>query len=140
MRQYVRQPADERFWKFVKPNECWEWTGFIYPNGYGLFFRGNHRSDKMYAHRWAYEHYVGTIPEGLQIDHLCRNRRCVNPLHLEPVTPHVNSLRAQKSACMYGHPFDEKNTYRPKKAMTQRKCRECHRIGEIQRRNARLTA
>ena len=71
----------------VAEDECWEWRAFIRPNGYGQFNKNE------YAHRVSYEEFVGPIPEGLVIDHLCRNRSCINPEHLEPVTQHENLLR-----------------------------------------------
>lgn len=119
----------ERFWAKVDkrgPNECWPWVGTIHPEGYGYFSmhsRG-HRS-----HRVAYELLVGPIPEGLQLDHLCRNRACVNPAHLEPVTGAENVrrglagvLRAPKTQCVNGHPYTDENTrYQGGK----RVCRTC---------------
>ena len=69
---------------------------------------------QVYAHRLSYEHFVGEIPDGLHLDHLCRNRTCCNPWHLDPVPPRVNSLRgvgvaainARKTTCSKGHEFD----------------------------------
>ena len=95
----------ERFWKsiVIGENDCWNWQKFIDEDGYG-HFKVNKRSAG--AHRWSYEYHSGPIPNGLEIDHLCRNRACVNPLHLEPVTPLVNTRRgwrASKPYCVNGH-------------------------------------
>lgn len=69
---------------------CWEWTGCISAAGYG---QCTYRYKRYYVHRFVYEHLVGPIPEKFQLDHLCRNRRCANPDHLEPVTSWTNSKR-----------------------------------------------
>jgi hypothetical protein len=77
--------------KYVpEPNTgCWLWTGYVDRHGYGQFKGAKQGS----AHRWSYEYHAGPIPEGLQLDHLCRVRSCVNPAHLEPVTCRVNVSR-----------------------------------------------
>lgn len=117
----------------VTPSGCWEWTGSRTSGGYGLFSLGDVR---VYAHRWSYEHHKGPIPDGFEVDHLCRNTPCANPEHLEAVTPRVNNLRsespaaqqARKTECLRGHPFDEENT-----AILPgggRRCRRCHRERE----------
>lgn len=82
-------PMIERFWmKIQKGPGCWQWTGAI-SDGYGSFGEG-HKGRTHLAHRFAYELTVGPIPEGMQLDHRCSNRRCVNPAHLRPVTHKQN--------------------------------------------------
>lgn len=95
-------------------DECWPWTGAMQGQGYGQYGK-----PMRLAHRISYEFFVGPIPEGLTLDHLCRNRQCVNPSHLEPVTRGENVLRgeslparnARKTHCPKGHPYDDINTY-----------------------------
>lgn len=98
-------------------DQCWEWRGAIDDGGYGSL-RIKQRTHR--AHRLVYELLVGAIPNGLELDHLCRNRACCNPAHLEPVTKRENALRgispmaqlARATHCVNGHPFDETNTGR----------------------------
>jgi hypothetical protein len=89
-----RSSPAERFAKKVEVADsgCWLWTASTNEGGYGHFWRGP--DDWMVAHRFSYEHFVGPIPEGLDLDHLCRVRHCVNPEHLEPVTRRENLRRA----------------------------------------------
>lgn len=89
---------EARFWAYVEISpECWTWLGGRYDSGYGHFERtgaGPRRSVR--AHRYAYEHTLGPIPDGLTLDHLCSNRLCVNPDHLEPVTAEENARRGHE--------------------------------------------
>ena len=87
------RPLHERFMSNVLPEPnsgCWLWAGFCNPGGYGKFTAG---PKNEYAHRLSYRLFVGEIPQGLELDHLCRVRCCVNPSHLEPVTKSVNAIR-----------------------------------------------
>lgn len=123
--------AAERFWPKVDADgDCWLWTGSQAGGGYGWFMGGKGKS--IPAHRWAYEHLIGEVPEGLDLDHLCRVRRCVNPDHLEPVTRHVNVIRgaggklnAAKTHCPAGHEYADSNLIIDSKG--RRRCRICRR-------------
>lgn len=87
----MKRTESERFWRKVAlggADDCWPWTAAVFRDGYGQFSHGRR------AHRVAYESVVGPIPDGMQLDHLCRNKLCVNPSHLEPVTPRVNTIRS----------------------------------------------
>lgn len=130
----------DRFWsKVIKTATCWEWSGALNPGGYGRFTQGR---TSVAAHRYAYEHMVGPIPDGLDLDHLCRNRRCVRPDHMEPVTNQVNVLRgeaptaenARKTHCPSGHEYSPENTrlYRG-----YRYCKTCQREHGRKRASAR---
>jgi hypothetical protein len=142
--------AEERFWSHVDASgDCWEWTASRL-HGYGQSWMGGRL---RYAHRVAYELLLGPIPESLYIDHLCRNRGCVNPDHLELVTFRENTLRgfsfsarnARKTHCKRGHPFTPDNV----KILAEggRRCRACTRALKPerqrryrQRRRERLAA
>jgi hypothetical protein len=131
----------ERFWLKVNKDgpvptrrpdlgPCWLWTASA-SRGYGQL--GDGAGGLVLAHRFAYELLIGPIPEDLELDHLCRNTRCVKPGHLEPVTYRENVLRstnpiAQKSRqthCIHGHEFTADNTYR--KPNGGRQCKTCRR-------------
>lgn len=122
--------TQQRFWSKVEldcNDKCWNWLGHL-RNGYGRF---NLNNLLVTAHRFSYELLVGQIPEGLQLDHLCRNRKCVNPKHLEPVTLKENVLRghgltakyAKRTHCDKGHPFIKENIYNTKSGV--RCCKIC---------------
>lgn len=121
---------EERFWAKVDTGgECWIWTGYVMPNGYGTF------NQHDLAHRWVYEHEVGPIPEGHDINHLCFTRNCVRPAHLEAITrkeninyslAHLVAARRQRMAasCKNGHAWTPENTIQ---TAIQRVCRSCRK-------------
>ena len=138
--------------RVIRSDGCWEWTGYIMTNGYGKL---THQEDiSGLAHRLVYHFEVGPIPEGFELDHLCRNRGCVNPEHLDVVTRRVNINRSPlvrerrkrqkyealgrrlerlensnankfKTHCPQGHPYSPENT---RWYRNGRRCRECERI------------
>jgi hypothetical protein len=117
------------------PDDCWVWRwGTL--NGYGY-----HHHTRV--HRAAYERWVGPIPDGLDLDHLCRNRLCANPAHLEPVTRDENLRRGEwngnATVCVNGHPLTPENTWQ-RKGRKGRVCRTCSNARLAQRRQRRLAA
>lgn len=112
---------------------CWEWTGFINKDGYGQCY---FNKKTWRAHRLIFTIFRGSVHNGLECDHLCRNSKCVNPWHLDPVAHKINIQRAlnfqfKSEHCKYGHPFDFKNT-----AFAQdfhRTCRQCQKERQRQR-------
>lgn len=134
----------ERFWEKVREDDsgCWLWTAATNRNGYGSFHveqPGGTRGKQLTreAHRHAYVVLVGDVPEGMELDHRCRNRTCCNPAHLEPVTHAENLARsstATKTHCVNGHEFTDENTWVPKDRPTQRYCRACNRDRQRRRR------
>jgi len=134
--------AIERFQAKIEvlPNGCWRWTASANHKGYGMFsYNGRMGS----AHRFSYQQFTGVISEGLTLDHICRNRWCVNPSHLEPVTNQENCRRGdtgiantRKTHCPAGHLYSPENTYiyQTKDGRRLRSCRKCHAKREIKRR------
>lgn len=144
---YRKHPALERFWAKVNKDgpipehrlelgPCWPWLASRTAGGYGRFCPGGRKLTVM-AHRWIYEQLIGPIPEGLEPDHLCRNRGCVKaiadeagPAHLEVITPRENTLRgtgptalnARKTRCIRGHPLDGR------RSRGERYCLTCNRL------------
>lgn len=131
-----RGDQEERFMRQVykEPTyQCWLWQGHIGKNGYG---RWKPAGRSVSTHRWSYERFIGPIPEGLQIDHICNIKSCVNPEHLQPVTARVNVLKAKKGItsinaakthCVNGHPLFGANLriYVTKDGKKSRVCKSC---------------
>lgn len=128
-----RVPTIERFNARTRPmaNGCIEWIGYLDRDGYGQLSLPGRRGKTVRAHRWAYEYFVAPIPAGLVIDHLCRNRRCVNPAHMEAVRPEENTrrgnapttLNARKTHCVRGHSLTGYNVLPVKGGRACRTCR-----------------
>jgi len=128
---------------------CWNWTAYRRKDGYGEISLGGREMSRGLAHRVSYENLVGPIDPRLEIDHKCRNRACVNPLHLEPVTRLENTMRgllptvqiarhAAVTACPRGHEYTTENTYvaTTAKGYHNRMCRACARERAAERRLA----
>ncbi len=125
----TRQQLFDEKYEINPDTNCWEWThGYINKDGYGLFYNGR---SMVFAHRWNYQETNGPLPDGMECDHLCKNRKCVNPEHLEPVT-HIENVRRgdiswwnkQKTHCPQNHPYSGDNLYVFGK---RRHCRQCRR-------------
>lgn len=125
-------PAKVRYWALIdiKPSGCWEWMGTKISKGpskgYGYFSVGGKWTRVI---KWAYEYLIGPIPEGLELDHLCRNRGCVNPYHTEPVTHLVNVRRGgvKKELCVRGHRLEMPNLVYDgiRNGLERYRCRAC---------------
>lgn len=115
---------------FLVSDGCWPWIRRSNKDGYGQF---SLRGRPWRAHRVVYAWLIGPIPEGMTLDHLCRNRLCVNPAHLEPVTNRVNVLRGdtitgrnvRKTHCPKGHPLSPENLCSWERSRGKRSCRIC---------------
>lgn len=124
----------------TSPDVCWNWTGHIGKNGYAY---ASYQGKGTTAYRASWMHLKGMIPEGWEVDHLCKNPKCVNPNHLEPVPPYVNNMRsnspaslaAKKTHCLKGHTFDFENTKMIDRGNGKfdRRCKTCHRNRERER-------
>lgn len=144
--KWFRGTPEERFVRMVEVDEvtgCHVWTGAL-SDGYGCFNLGDGKKSYR-AHRFSYEMEKGPIPEDFVLDHLCRNRACVNPEHLEAVTSRENTLRgenfsalnARKTSCPKGHPYDEENTYITPDGTRQ--CAKCRRSAvAVQQQDAKF--
>lgn len=140
---FIMRDDEKRFWSRVTKDgpenglvegRCWLWTGKPNDAGYGTLRIGSRPGRLERAHRWLFLHEGGIIPDGFELDHLCRTPACVRPSHLEPVTHKVNVLRgvgisakhSRKTHCNAGHQFNEANTLRTAKGW--RVCRTCKAV------------
>lgn len=134
----------KKFWDKVRKSKgCWNFIGSVGKDGYGKFYIDG----KMeMAHRVSYKIKVGEIPKGLNIDHKCRNRACVNPKHIEPVTQRENVMRglgvarfnSEKTHCIHGHEFNYINTRITKDG--ERACRVCARLWARKNRKSKCVS
>jgi hypothetical protein len=122
-----RRPLSVRFWEKVDASgDCWDWTGALTQDGYGAIGEGGREGRTLMAHRVVFQLLGIAIPEGMEADHLCFRRRCVNPDHIEVVTPLENKLRQRrflKTSCIRGHEMSGRNLVIEKSG--RRNCRTC---------------
>ena len=128
-----------RLAKIGAPDECWEWTGALTRDGYGSVNVTLRDKKETLAHRMSYRHFVGDIPVDMEIDHMCHNRKCINPTHLRILGRSENARtriynplthrNGKKTHCIRGHLFDRANTMVEKSPYgTARKCRACRAL------------
>lgn len=144
---------EERFWPKVNKDgpipeyrpdlgPCWIWIAGL-THGYGVIGKGGRGAGQIKAHQFTYRLFVGPVPAGMELDHLCRVRACCNPSHLEPVSHRENTLRgtgnsaraALATHCPQGHPYDDANTYVVPKS-GHRQCRTCRAV-QLAKRDAK---
>ena len=127
MGRSIKGDDSKRYWSYVnKTPGCWLWTGK--PNDHKGYGRIKIGSRYIYAHRYSYELVNGEVPQGLELDHLCGVRNCINPEHLEAVTHKVNmerSKHATRTHCRHGHSYSGDNLYI--NPAGSRACRACHK-------------
>ncbi len=133
MKARICKTPDERFWPKVNkeaPNGCWTWTAAT--NGhYGSFWSGYPDDKKLLAHKFSWERFYGTVPYGLMVDHTCRNKLCVNPKHLQLVTPwgsqhfSTDETNAAKTHCKHGHSLMDARLVHCADGYIRRVCRVC---------------
>lgn len=120
----------KRLWNgiVVNPiNGCWEWTGTI-KDGYGRFFYGGRKLNRrVRVHRMMYAIFMGNVKDNIELDHLCKNKGCCNPFHLEPVSHDENMFRTRKTHCIHGHLLSDKILNR-KNRKGERRCLICERL------------
>lgn len=146
----TRLSLEERFWSKVdKTYDCWTWTAYIDKHGYGRFYMEG-RMLSAHSVAWLLSKPNKPVPKDFELDHLCRNRSCVNPSHLEIVSTLENVLRGvgpaarnhRKTRCKRGHPFSPKNTYTMigKSGRIHRECRKCWVVRSTEYRNKKKRA